>query len=65
MMGYRKALGWFLVFLLVVYASVVAKLEIPTNNMELLKWVTLFFFGANTLKPAAHGVRELAKAMGK
>jgi hypothetical protein len=51
MLGWRKLSAWLLVYLLVLYMSAFAKFEIPTNNMELIKWVTGFFFGANALKP--------------
>lgn len=48
--GWRKLAGWSLVYLLVVYCSAVIRYEIPDANVELLKWVTLYFFGANALE---------------
>lgn len=56
MLGWRKLGAWFLVFMLVAYMSAIAKTDIPMNNMELIKWVTGFFFGANALKPLFENV---------
>lgn len=51
MLGWRKLSAWFLVYGFAVVATLVVKTEIQTNNMEMVKWVTGIFFGANAVKP--------------
>ena len=50
MFGWRKTTAWALVFVL-VSVSTYLKADVPSNAMELLKYVTGFFFGANVIKP--------------
>ena len=47
--GWRKLSAWLLVFILVAFATA-QQLEITDNGVEILKWVTGFFFGANALE---------------
>ena len=49
-LGWRKLLAWALVYAFVVAATLLAKVAIGDNAMELMKWVTAFFFGANALE---------------
>lgn len=56
--GWRKMTAWFLVFGLVAVASLVVKVDIPENNMNILIWVTNGFFLTNVAKP---GVEALVK----
>lgn len=51
-----------LVFLFVFYMSAIVKMEIPKNNMELIMWVTGFFFGANFGIHAARALGVTIKA---
>lgn len=60
--GWRKSVAWLLVFGLCVYATVDAMstgaapaTDIPPNVVELMKWVTGFFFGSNV---AEHFIRS-------
>ena len=55
MLGWRKLAAWFLVYALVAYTSHY-QIEIASNNADLIKWVTGFFFGANVLKPLAQNI---------
>jgi len=57
MFGYRKVLVWLLVFGFVVVATR-SGLEVPTNNADLVKWVTGLFFAANAAKPALQRVQK-------
>ena len=50
MIGWRKTTAWALVFVLVA-ASTYLNTDVQPNAMELLKYATGFFFGANILKP--------------
>jgi len=56
MLGWRKLLAWFLVYVLVGLATW-RGLPIDDNAADLIKWVTGFFFGANVLKPLAQGIK--------
>ena len=56
MLGWRKLMAWFLVYLFVLYMSAFVQLEVPDNNMEMIKWVTGFFFGANALVHASRAL---------
>ena len=49
-LGWRKLAAWALVYAFVVAATLWSKTLIGDNAMELLKWVTAFFFGANALE---------------
>jgi hypothetical protein len=64
MLGWRKLGAWLLVFIFVVYMSAFVKLEIPKNNMELVMWVTGFFFGTNAVVHTARAVGEALKKPG-
>jgi len=48
-MGWRKLGAWFLVYAFVVAATFLIR-DISDNALELTKWVTAFFFGANALE---------------
>lgn len=53
-LGWRKLSAWFLVFALGAYVSIDVVghnggNDIPNNVLELIKWVTGFFFGANAI----------------
>lgn len=53
-LGWRKLGAWFLVFALGAYVSIDVVghnngADIPDNVLELIKWVTGFFFGANAI----------------
>jgi len=50
MFGWRKTTAWALVFALVAASTYFAK-DVQPNAMELLKYATAFFFGANVIKP--------------
>jgi len=54
MFGWRKTTAWALVFVLVAVATYLER-DVPINAMELLKYATGFFFGANILKPLMKG----------
>jgi len=54
MIGWRKTTAWALVFVLVA-VSTYFKRDVPINAMELLKYATGFFFGANVIKPLMKG----------
>lgn len=45
-LGWRKLSAWFLIYALVVVA-VVYGFHIEDNAVDVIKWVTAFFFGAN------------------
>ena len=49
-LGWRKLGAWALIYVFVVVASLGFKYTIPTENGELIKWCTLFFFSANALE---------------
>ena len=48
--GWRKLTAWALVYAFVVVSTLALKFEIPGGNVELIQWVTGFFFGANALE---------------
>jgi hypothetical protein len=48
-LGWRKLTAWALVYVFIVTATFIAK-DIGDNAVELMKWVTGFFFGANALE---------------
>lgn len=61
MLGWRKLSAWILIFAL--SAAVAIKLtfgcgavDIPVNVVDLIKWVTGFFFGANALEHLSKNV---------
>ena len=56
-LGWRKMSAWLLVFALVCVATY-NKYEIPANNVDLVKWVTAYFFVVNGAKPAITKVVE-------
>lgn len=58
MLGWRKLSAWGLVFSLAAFVSIklVASCgvtDIPPNVVDLVKWVTGFFFGANAVEHIA------------
>lgn len=50
MLGWRKLGAWALVYAFVVAATLIFKTTIGDNSVELIKWVTAFFFGSNALE---------------
>ena len=48
-LGWRKLSAWFLVYAFVVAATVFSR-EIGDNSVELVKYVTGFFFASNALE---------------
>jgi hypothetical protein len=64
MLGWRKLGAWLLVFAFAAVATFVGK-EIPARNADLVQWVTLFFFGANALKPLFEKVPLVEKLAAK
>ena len=52
MMGWRKISAWVLIYALVVFATW-QKVSLPDNGLDLLIWITGFFFGANSLEHLA------------
>jgi len=52
MIGWRKLSAWLLVYTMATVATFM-DIAIPDNNVDLIKWVTGFFFGTNAL---IHGV---------
>ena len=60
MLGWRKLSAWSLIFVLSAVVSVKVVIagggDIPPNVVELVKWCTGFFFGANALE---HGAKVL------
>ena len=52
MIGWRKILAWVLVYALVV-AATWREVIIGDNGMNLIIWITGFFFGANSIEHMA------------
>ena len=57
MTGWRKLLAWFLVWAMTV-STIVLNKDIGETAGGILERVTMAFFLANALKPAANGVLE-------
>lgn len=58
MLGWRKLSAWLLVFGLSAVVSLKlvaggAVTDVPPNAVDLVKWVTGFFFGANAVEHLA------------
>lgn len=54
-MGWRKLGAWALVFALCAYVTF-AKLDVPDNAVDMIKWVTAFFFGSNAFVHLAKNI---------
>lgn len=55
MVGWRKLSAWLLIFAVAAAVAINltfkgGALDIPPNVVDLIKWVTAFFFGANALE---------------
>lgn len=67
MLGWRKLSAWLLVFALAAVVSFKVVhggqgADIPPNAVDLVKWVTAFFFGANAVE---HLSSKLSVSVGK
>lgn len=56
MLGWRKLGAWVLVYAFVVAATFMVK-DISDNALDLTKWVTAFFFGANAIEHAVGKIK--------
>ena len=61
-LGWRKLSAWLLVFALCAVVAVKAvfagtAVDIPSGVIDLLKWITGFFFGANVVEHVAGKVK--------
>lgn len=65
MLGWRKLSAWGLIFALGAYVSIVSVshggADVPDNVVEMIKWVTGFFFGANAVVHIAQNVKISGK----
>lgn len=65
-LGWRKLSAWGLIFALCAVVAVKAvfagaAVDIPPGVIDLLKWVTGFFFGANLIEHLAPNLTLTAK----
>jgi hypothetical protein len=61
-LGWRKLSAWLLVFALCAVVAIKsvfagASIDIPPGVIDLIKWVTGFFFGANVVEHLAGKVQ--------
>jgi len=65
-LGWRKLSAWGLIFALCATVTIKAvfagaAVDIPPGVIDMVKWVTLFFFGANVVEHIAPNLTIAAK----